>query len=116
MIPQVKVSDKSAYCLIELSGRFIEDASDVMLVEQIDGQCKQGKAHFIIDLSALTYMNSTGINLLVKCIKRLNDCQARVVFTSAPDHILELLNIIQLNSIIHISPSIEEGIQNLNLS
>jgi anti-anti-sigma factor len=116
MNPQVTVSNTANYCLINLSGRFVEDESDLALIEQVETQCALGQSRFIIDLSALSYMNSTGINLLVKCIKRLNDRQAKLVFTAVPEHILELLNIIQLNSIIHISPSIEEGIQTLNLA
>jgi anti-sigma B factor antagonist len=116
MNPQVTVSTTANYCLIRLSGRFVEDESDVALIEQVETQCALGQTRFIIDLSGLNYMNSTGINLLVKCIKRLNERNAQLVFTAAPNHIVELLGIIKLNSIIHISPSLEEGIQTLNLA
>ncbi len=116
MNPQVTISTTANYCLIHLSGRFVENENDVALLEQIETQFEREQTRFIIDLSAVSYMNSTGINLLVKCIKRINERKAQLVFTAAPDHILELLSIIQLNSIIHLSPSIEEGIQNLNLA
>ncbi len=106
----VDTSTETGCCILRLSGRFIETTSEASLVEAADSACNNGCRKFVVDLGALTHMNSNGINLLVKTIKRINHDDGRVVFAAVPPNINELLGIIKLNAVLEITPSVQDGI------
>jgi len=100
--------------VLELKGRMIENDSYDDLVVYVENQLAQGNRKFIIDLGGLRLINSSGINLLVGLIKKINDHSAQVVFTRVPEKVSELLNIIRLNAVLSVQNSIDDGIQFLN--
>ncbi len=111
---QVKASNDLSCRIISLSGRFIDVNDDPDFFELINKELDDGSKQFIVDLGAVTHMNSTGINTIVKTIKQMNARSAQIVFTNVPEHINELLSIIKLNAILEIAPSVEDAIQTLN--
>ncbi len=100
--------------VIKLSGRFVEVENHNDFRANIQDALRNGKKDFVIDLKGLEYLNSSGINAIVRGIAAMNESGARVVFTRVPDRITELLNVIKLNALLTIYPSIEEGLQSLN--
>lgn len=100
--------------VLELKGKMIENESYDDLAVFVDEQLAQGKRKFIIDLGGLRLINSSGINLLVALIKKINEHSAQVVFTRVPEKVSELLNIIRLNAVLSVQNSIADGIQFLN--
>ena len=100
--------------VIKLQGRFVEDEEHTGFLKNIKDLCDAGESKFVIDLKELKYINSSGINLLVKLVKYLNGKEGKIVFTSVPENINELLTIIGLNAVFAIQPSINEGLQYLN--
>ncbi|MFT4879743.1 MAG: anti-anti-sigma factor [Flavobacteriales bacterium] len=100
--------------VIKLQGRFVEDEEHAGFLKNIQDLCDAGESKFVIDLKELKYINSSGINLLVKLVKYLNGKEGKIVFTSVPEKINELLTIIGLNAVFAIQPSINEGLQYLN--
>lgn len=100
--------------VLELKGKLIENDSYEDLVTFLENELSAGKRKFIIDLGDLRLINSSGINLLVGLIKKINDFSGQVVFTRVPDKVSELLNIIRLNAVLSVQNSIDDGIQFLN--
>ncbi len=100
--------------VIKLQGRFVEDDEHAEFLTNIQTLSEKGSSKFVIDLKELNYINSSGINLLVKLVKYLNERDGKIVFTSVPENINELLTIIGLNAVFTIQPSINEGLQYLN--
>lgn len=111
---QVKAIHDLSCSVISLSRRFIDLHDDPDFFELITQELKNDCARFVVDLSEITHMNSTGINTIVKAVKFINENGGRIVFTQVPDHIAELLSIIKLNAILEIAPTVEDGIQTLN--
>lgn len=102
-------------CLVvRLSGRFVEAQYHLHFREAVEEALSGGQKSFVIDLENLEYLNSSGINAFVRVITSLNSHGARVVFTRVPKRINELLNVIKLNALLTIYPSLEEGLQSLN--
>lgn len=114
MSEQFEMYTESTCAVFKLKGRFVEDESHKDFFNEIKEACENGNKKFIIDLTELTYINSSGINLLVKLVKYLNAEEGKIVFTGVPDNINELLTIIGLNAVFAIEPSIKEGLQQLN--
>jgi anti-anti-sigma factor len=109
----VDTSTETGCCIFRLAGRFIETTNDSSLIDAAESACTDGCRKFVVDLSALTHMNSSGINLLVKTIKRINHDEGRVIFAAVPPNINELLGVIKLNAVLEIKPSVEDGINAL---
>lgn len=103
------------HCMIcQLSGRFVEANDHDAFFDWFTKSVADGHKKFVIDFNQLEYMNSSGVNQLVKVIKLLNEAKASLVFTRVPERIDQLLNIIKLNALLTIHTSLEEGIQSLN--
>jgi anti-anti-sigma factor len=102
------------WCIVHLSGRFIEDEGSSSLHEIIANEMQSGCNGFVVDLAAVQHMNSTGINSIVKTIKQVNREGGKLIFASVPPAISELLTVIKLNAILEIQPSVEDGLNTLN--
>lgn len=100
--------------VLEVRGMLIENDNYEDLRLFVDQSIREGQRKFVIDLGNLRLINSSGINLLVGIIKRINEHDGQVVFTRVPDKVTELLNIIRLNAMLSLKNSIDEGIQSLN--
>lgn len=114
MITQIKYEEIASCCVFALHGRFVEDDDQRKLLADIRSQIDAGKRKFLIEMKDLGYINSSGINLLVKVIKLTNDNDSKLVFTNVPAHINELLAIIKLNAMLAIRPDLDAGILYLN--
>jgi anti-anti-sigma factor len=97
--------------LIRPVGRFIDAHENTDFFERISEEVSTGCSRFVVDLSGLSHINSTGINLIVKTVKFLNDHKARIIFANPPEHISELLSVIKLNAILEITPTVDSGVQ-----
>lgn len=114
MNAQLDTYEKNRCQICGLSGRFVEASDHEAFVNWFTQSVAAGNKKFVIDFHELEYMNSSGVNQLVKVIKLLNEANASLVFTRVPERIDQLLNIIKLNALLTIHTSLEEGIQSLN--
>lgn len=114
MSAEIRSYEQSHCRVIHLSGRFVEAENHNDFKQSIDEALASGQKGFVIDMQGLEYLNSSGINAIVRGITALNTHGARVVFTRVPDRINDLLNVIKLNALLTIYPSLEEGLQSLN--
>ncbi len=114
MSKDIEAFEKGDCMVYRVTGRFVEDESHQALLRQVEHATERDFKKFLVDLEGLEYVNSSGINLLVKMVKHLNQHKAQLVFTSVPDKVRELLTIIKLNAVLDIHPSMDDGIQSLN--
>ena len=65
------------HILVALAGRF--DAYSVPIIQkQLDTLRKEGVKHFILDLTQIEFMDSAGLAVLVKLLKRVQDVDGTV--------------------------------------
>lgn len=104
-------SDTVADCRIfHFKGNFIDSDLDKMLVKEFNELLEGGERNFIFDLAKLDYVNSSGINQLVKMVNKINQNEAKLVFVAVPEKTQELLKIIKLNSVLTIREDITSGV------
>ncbi|MFZ6051914.1 STAS domain-containing protein [Halocola ammonii] len=104
-------SDTVANCRVfHFKGSFIDSSDDRQLVNEFHELLDEGEKSFIFDFKDLEYINSSGINELVKMVNRVNQSKGNLVFVAVPEKIQELLKIIKLNSVLTIRESIDEGV------
>ena len=101
---------ESNFSLYSLEGRFIESTKDMTLVNDVIEELALRNANLILNLDKMAYINSEGINALVRIVKETNNSGQKVVFVNVPKRVMELLQVIKLNSVFTIRKSLEEGI------
>jgi len=105
----------SQNCLVfSLKGRFIEEEGDEVIVDEIGKELELTPKGVVLDMVAMEYINSIGINALVKIVSNANIHNQKIVFVSVPKRIMGLLEIIKLNAVFTIKENVSEGINYLN--
>jgi anti-sigma B factor antagonist len=98
---------------IELSGDLIGENNGPGLVELINDQINKGITKCTIDMSAVRYMNSSGIGVLITILTKLRNKNGEVALIAPSEQVKKLLVITKLNSIFTIYDSKKEAIDRL---
>jgi len=72
---------------------------------------KDGYAKFIVDLGAIEYMNSVGINFLIQLKKLAAEAGGKMVVAAASSKVLQLLAITKLTPLLNFADNVEQGLQ-----
>lgn len=99
--------------VISFKGRFVDNQLDRDMIVQVEASIDNGIRNFILDLKGLEYLNSTGINSLVKILALVNRVSGRVLVVSVPTRINELLEVIKLNSVFETAEDRDAGLTKL---
>jgi len=92
---------------------FSTDSEEV--IDTIKSEIEKGNSAFIIDLQKVSYLNSSGINLLIAMLTAIRNRGGELVLTSISAKIKNVLIITKLNSIFNVKNSVPEGVDFLNL-
>jgi len=114
MIFEHTLEDKGQYSLIHFKGTLMEANQANELLESIDDKIIDKKPNFIIDLSGVEHMNSTGLNLLINILTRSRNAGGDTVITNIPDKINKLIVIAKLNTVFAAAKNLEEAVEVLN--
>lgn len=74
---------------------------------------KEGFKKFVVNLDAVQYMNSVGINLLIQLNKLAEGAGGKMVVVNPSPKIMQLLDITKLTPILNVFESLEEGMAKL---
>jgi anti-sigma B factor antagonist len=72
------------------------------LSETLDAAIAETPAELVIDLSDVTFMDSTGLSLLVQTHKRLKPISASVVVRGARDQVLKVLDLTKVTKVLDV--------------
>lgn len=97
---------KAHYLFIE--GDLIGDEVGPKLVEIVSDAIQDGAKTFVIDLSKVRYISSSGIGLLITMLTKMRNVGGEVYLTSPSEHVKKLLIITKLNNIFTVYESVED--------
>lgn len=95
---------------VELSGA-IDGASITDLQDFVDQIYKDGARWFIVDMSGIKYVNSTGLGSLVKYADLFKNRGGGMVLYSVPPKVKVIIKMLGLDSFFPISNSLEEALE-----
>ncbi|SHO65192.1 anti-sigma B factor antagonist [Algoriphagus zhangzhouensis] len=98
--------DKAQYLYIK--GDLIGDEVGPKLVEVVSDAVEEGVKTFVVDLSEVRYISSSGIGLLITMLTKMRNIGGEVYLTSPSDHVKKLLIITKLNNIFTVFDSVED--------
>lgn len=106
-------TEQKGITIIHLAGEIIDKMEAAAFTEQVAKMAAAGQNRFVMELSELRYMNSSGLNVLVSVLTKARNTGGEVVVCNLSKKVKDLLVITKLDTIFHILPTVEEAIKKL---
>jgi len=100
--------------VLHLKGDLIDKTQSGEFIDEIDSMITGGNNKFILDLAELTYMNSSGLNVIINVLTKSRKSGGDVAIANVTKKVKQLLVITKLNSILNVSESVDDAITKLN--
>ena len=103
-----KIEAKENVHVISLEGNLLGDYDNNGFLEEINRLIDEHHASlFILNLSKLENLNSSGLGVLITILTRSRKLGGDTVITGIPEKINKLLIITKLNTVFHFADSVE---------
>jgi anti-sigma B factor antagonist len=106
-------SEQQGINVFHLQGDIIDKVEANAFIEELNKIVAAGKNKFVLELSGVKYMNSSGLNILVNVLTKARNAGGDVVVCNLSKKVSDLLVITKLDSIFHILPTEQEAIKKL---
>lgn len=94
--------NKGVYTLYKLNGRLLGEYDGNQIRQAIAQQIEGGDKYFVVDLSQLEYMNSSGVGLLVTLLTKARNADGELVLLSPSKNVSTVLTMMRLQTIFKI--------------
>lgn len=96
--------------VITLVGNLMGEKDGVPITESFSEYLQNGTLNYVIDLSELQLINSTGLGVLITLLTKARKAGGEVKLANPSSYIKNLLLITKLNTIFQIHPTVEEAV------
>ena len=107
---EFSVEKQSGVSVIYLRGELIEKDQSLDFFNEIDGMLANGANKFVLNLEKLSYMTSSGLNILINLLTKSRKSGGDIALSNVPEKIQQLLIITKLNKIFNICKTTPEAI------
>lgn len=114
---EVRTVDGTRACVLEVSGD-VDIASVPLLKNRLDLTLETGCRNVVLDLSDVSYADSSALSLLIWLDRRLAPLDGRLVVAGANrdvTRVLELSGLVQVAASVETSPSVQAALEGLRL-
>lgn len=109
MVLDYKIKAEKDFQILSLSGELIDKNQAIDLIKAVDELLESGKNKFVIDLSDLRYMNSSGLNVLIQLLTKTRTRGGDSVICHVSKKVNELLIITKLNTLFKVTDTKEDA-------
>jgi len=92
-----------------LNGKIISSEGFGEVTDNLDLSFQEGYKKLIIDMSQVSYINSSGLNLLVRLLTKVRNKSGELVLIALSESVEKLFFITKLNSIFTICADVSEA-------
>lgn len=85
--------------VIKLIGRLTPDEQEDLLLKAVKQLTEAGEKYFLVDMSAVNYINSTGIGSLIQCFKKAQDVGGDLKLLNPSQSVNHIIQVSKLDSI-----------------
>lgn len=104
------IDKQEKYTLLRLNEEKLDSSIAPQLKSEMVTLHAEGVRNIILDLSEVKYTDSSGLSALLVGNRILQEDNGIFVLTRLSDHTHKLIKISQLDSVLNILPTVEEGI------
>ena len=81
-----------------------------LLQERLVEVLRDGSSSIVLDLSAVTFLDSTGLGVLITGLKRCRSAEGDLVLVTAQPNVLKVLEITGLNDVFKVHDSVDDAL------
>ena len=107
------ITQSEGVSIFKLNGQIMEKAQVLDMMDQVAKLVAAGKNLFVLELSDLKYVNSSGLNILVNILTKARTAGGDVTVCNLSKKVSELLVVTKLDTIFNILPSVDEAVAKL---
>ncbi|MEU2718109.1 STAS domain-containing protein [Streptomyces sp. NPDC007205] len=96
--------------VVTVHGEIDHDVKDV-LRQALLSQSGTAPPRIVADLSSVTFMDSSGINLFVVACRRVSAAQGLLRIAGAQDSVVRVLHIVGIDAVIDCYPTVEQALR-----
>jgi len=111
MVLDYKIVEENKIQILYLSGELIDKNQANDLIANVNELLEAGNHKFIIDLSDLKYMNSSGLNVLIQLLTKTRTNGGDSVICNVSKKVNELLIITKLNTLFKVADTKEAAMK-----
>jgi anti-sigma B factor antagonist len=104
------IDKQEKYTMLRLNEEKLDSNIAPQLKSQMVTLHAEGVRNIILDLSEVKYTDSSGLSALLVGNRILQEDDGIFVLSGLSDHTLKLIKISQLDSVLHILPTVQEGV------
>lgn len=104
----VSSSEHGALTVVHVGGE-IDVYTAPLLREALDKQVAAGRTNLVVDLENVTFMDSTGLGVLVGRLKLVRGQNGSLRIVSSQERILKVFKITGLDKVFHIHASVQSA-------
>ena len=104
------IEQKNNVHVIKMSGNFLAENQGTALLNQVDTLIDSSKSNFVIDLSGLKFINSSGLSFMLRILTKARRAGGDVILTRIPDQFKQLLVITKLNAVFSVSDTLDSAL------
>jgi anti-sigma B factor antagonist len=93
-----------------MTGAELDVYTSPLLQERLVEVLKDGSSSIVLDLSAVTFLDSTGLGVLITGLKRCRSAEGDLVLVTAQPNVLKVLEITGLNDVFQVHDSVEDAL------
>ena len=90
-------------------GGEIDVYTSPVLQERLVDVLKDGQSSITLDLERVTFLDSTGLGVLITALKRCRSADGDLVLVTAQPNVLKVLEITGLNDVFQVRNSVDEN-------
>lgn len=106
----LEVSPQGGCQIFHLKGRLMDQPHADQLMQALDDAVNNGHTNVVLDLGALQYMNSTGLNILINVLTRTRNAGGDAVIAALSNSVRQLFVVTKLDSVFQIAPDVKEAV------
>lgn len=99
--------------VFRLEGSLMGDSTQQQFKENLLRLLDAGQKKFILDLSAVRNVNSSGLGSLITLFSRTRSAGGDLILASVPANVRNLLHITRLDTVFTIKEKVEEALESL---
>ncbi|MDQ3108486.1 MAG: STAS domain-containing protein [Bacteroidota bacterium] len=108
------IIQKNPVAVFSLYGELIDRNEGQRIMDEVNLLSEEGQHNFVLELSELKYVNSTGLNVLINILTKARKNGGDLIICCVAKKVQELLVITKLNSVFNVMDSTEEAIEKFN--
>lgn len=109
----LNTSDQNGVKVFHLHGRLMDQPHADQLMSALDDAVNGGHNSVVLDMGALQYMNSTGLNILINVLTRTRNAGGDALIAALSNSVKQLFVVTKLDSVFTITPDVAAAVARL---